>query len=39
LLRFRHYLLDVIQTVVVTRFEDSASWTLVSRRCAVEGTS
>jgi hypothetical protein len=37
LLRFRHYLLDVIQTVVVTRFEDGASWTQVSRRCAVEG--
>ncbi|MBM3130975.1 MAG: hypothetical protein FJ009_20400 [Chloroflexi bacterium] len=37
LLRFRHYLLDVIQSIVVTRFEDSASWTQVSRRCAVEG--
>ena len=37
LLRFRHYVLDVIQSVVVTRFEDGASWTLVSRRCAVEG--
>jgi transposase-like protein len=37
LLRFRHYLLDVIQAVVVTRFEDGASWTQVSRRCAVEG--
>jgi hypothetical protein len=37
LLRYRHYLLDVIQPVVVTRFEDNASWTKVSRRCAVEG--
>jgi len=37
LLRFRHYLLDVIQRVVVTRYEDGASWTQVSRRCAVEG--
>lgn len=37
LLRFRHYLLDVIQQVVVTRFEDGASWTQVSLRCAVEG--
>lgn len=37
LLRYRHYLLDVIQSVVVTRFEDGASWTQVSRRCAVDG--
>jgi len=37
LLRFRHYLLDTIQSVVVTRFEDGASWTQVSRRCAVAG--
>jgi len=37
LLRFRHYVLDMIQSVVVTRFEDGASWTQVSRRCAVEG--
>jgi hypothetical protein len=36
LLRFRHYLLDVIQSVVVTRFEDEASWAQVSQRCAVE---
>ena len=34
---FRHYLLDVIQSVVVTRFEDEASWAQVARRCAVEG--
>jgi len=37
LLRFRHYLLDVIQAVVVTRFEDGASWTQVTRRHAVAG--
>jgi hypothetical protein len=36
LLRFRHYLLDVIQWVVVTRFEDGVSWAEVERRCAVE---
>src|SRR4030067_3452459 len=37
LLRFRHYLLEVIQSVVVTRFEDEAAWAQVSRRCAVKG--
>lgn len=37
LLRFRHYLLDVIQRVVVTRFEDEASWGQVAQRCAVDG--
>ena len=37
LLRFRHYLLDVIQLVVVTRFEDAVSWAQVSLRGAVEG--
>ncbi len=37
LLRFRHYLLPVIQAVVVTRFEDEASWAQVSRRCAMNG--
>ena len=37
LLRFRHYLLDVIQSVVVTRVEDEASWAQVSQHCAVEG--
>jgi len=36
-LRFRHYLLDVIQSVVVTRFEEAVSWAQVARRCAVEG--
>ena len=37
LLRFRHYLLEVIELVIVTRFEDGASWRQVVRRCAVEG--
>ncbi len=37
LLRFRHYLLVVIQSVVVTRFEDAASWAQVTQRCAVAG--
>jgi hypothetical protein len=37
LLRFRHYLLEVIQLVVVTRFEDGASWARVARRCAADG--
>jgi hypothetical protein len=37
LLRYRHYLLDVIQSVVVTRFEDGASWTQVLHHCAVDG--
>ena len=34
LLRFRHYLLVVIQQVVVVRCEDAASWQEVLRRCA-----
>jgi len=37
LLCFRHYVLDVIQSVVVARFEDAASWTQVAGRCAVGG--
>ncbi len=37
LLRFRHYLLGVIQSVVVTRFEDAASWAQVSHRCGLNG--
>lgn len=37
LLRFRHYLLEVIQRVVVARFEAGASWTQVSQRCASAG--
>jgi hypothetical protein len=36
-LRFRHYLLDVIQSIVVARFEDDASWAQISHRCAVQG--
>jgi transposase-like protein len=35
LLRFRHYLLEVIELVIVTRFEDGASWRQVARRCTV----
>ena len=38
LLRYRHYLLEVIQSVVVARFEDRVSWTQVARRGAVEET-
>ena len=37
LLRFRHYLLEVIQHVILTRFEEGASWTQVVRRCSIEG--
>ena len=37
LFRYRHYLLDVIQSVVITRFEDRASWTQVVQRCTEEG--
>lgn len=33
LLRFRHYLLAVVQQVVVTRFEDRASWRQVLQSC------
>jgi hypothetical protein len=35
LLRFRHYLLAVIASVVVTRFEDGASWVQVGQQCSV----
>jgi hypothetical protein len=35
LLRFRHYLLTVIASVVITRFEDSATWGQVAQRCTV----
>jgi len=37
LLRFRHYLLSVIQQVVVARFEDDASWHATARQCAPDG--
>lgn len=37
LLRFRHYLLVVIQQVVVARFEDHASWRALERQCAPDG--
>lgn len=36
-LRYRHYLLEVIQSVVIARFEDGASWTQVARRCTRAG--
>jgi hypothetical protein len=37
LLRFRHYLLVVIQQVIVARFEDHASWHATARQCAPDG--
>lgn len=37
LLRFRHYLLAVIQQVVVARFEDGASWRATACQCAPDG--
>jgi len=37
LLRFRHYLLAVIQSVVVLRFEDDASWAQLAQQGAVDG--
>jgi hypothetical protein len=37
LLRFRHYLLVVIQQVVIARFEDKASWHALERQCAPDG--
>jgi transposase-like protein len=37
LLRYRHYLLVVIQQVVVARFEDHASWQQTAQRCAPAG--
>jgi transposase-like protein len=36
-LRFRHYLLAVIQAVVVARYEDHASWRATTQRCAQDG--
>jgi len=36
LLRYRHYLLAVIQSVVVARFEDGVTWTHLAQHCAVE---
>jgi hypothetical protein len=36
-LRFRHYLLAVIQAVVVARYEDHASWQATTQRCATDG--
>jgi hypothetical protein len=37
LLRFRHYLLAVIQQVLTTRYEDRASHAQLERQCAPEG--
>jgi hypothetical protein len=37
LLCFRHYLLVVIQQVVLARFEDHASWHALERQCAPDG--
>jgi hypothetical protein len=37
LLRFRHYLLAVVQQVLTTRHEDQASHTRLARQCAPEG--
>jgi Domain of unknown function (DUF6431) len=37
LLRFRHYLLSVIQSVVVARFEQHASWAHVTTSAAAAG--
>jgi hypothetical protein len=36
LLQFRHYLLIVIQQVVIARFEESRSWARVQQCCAPE---
>ncbi len=35
LLPYRHYLLAVIQAVVLTRLEESATWVQVAQRCSV----
>jgi len=35
LLPYRHYLLAVIQAVVITRLEDGATWVQVAQRCSV----
>lgn len=37
LLRHRHYVLEAIQQVVVTRFEKQVSWRQVSQQCSEEG--
>jgi hypothetical protein len=37
LLRFRHYLLVVIQQVILARFENHASWQATERQCAADG--
>jgi hypothetical protein len=35
LLPYRHYLLAVIEAVVLTRFEESATWAQVAQRCSL----
>jgi transposase-like protein len=37
LLRFRHYLLDIIQAVVIARYEEASVWRQVAERCAPQG--
>jgi transposase-like protein len=37
LLCFRHYLLEVIQSVVVARYDEAASWRQVAKRCGANG--
>ncbi|MBI3244149.1 MAG: hypothetical protein HYZ49_17850 [Chloroflexi bacterium] len=37
LLGFRHYLLEVIQAVVIAHYEDAISWRQVAERCAPQG--
>ena len=37
LLRYRHYVLAVIQAVVIARFEDHASWAQIDARVALAG--
>ncbi len=37
LLRFRHYLLEVIQAVVIARYEESGSWRQVAIQCGPQG--
>lgn len=38
LLRFRHYLVGVIQTALAERFERGSPWNKVAERCVEQGT-
>jgi hypothetical protein len=38
LLRFRHYLVGVIQTALAERFERGSPWSGIAARCAEQGT-